>query len=76
MLLKIAVKNDRTEDSTVRFEPISVFDVRLLFLTWIDTSLNMKPEFPVLPFAIVATKNILAEPDCQSGAKKEVSDDE
>lgn len=40
MLLKIAVKDDRTEDSTARFEPISVFDVCLLFLTWIETSLK------------------------------------
>lgn len=47
MLLKIAVKDDRTEDSTARFEPISVFDVCQLFLTWIETSLKIKPEFPV-----------------------------
>lgn len=32
-LLKIAVKGDRTQDSAVRFEPILVFDVCLLFLT-------------------------------------------
>lgn len=47
MLLKIAVKDDRTEDSTARFEPISVFDVCLLFLTWIESSLKIKPESPV-----------------------------
>lgn len=76
--MKIAVKNDRTEDSTLRFEPISVFwcPPAIFDLNWyFSENEAWIPRFP-LPFAFVGTKNILAEPDCQSLVKREVSDDE